>query len=302
MNSRQTYGLIGFPVKHSLSPLMHNAAFKKLGIAAEYKLFEVKPQDLEKFLLKDVFEKNISGFNITIPHKVKAYEILEKEFPFDKDAHPMQQALYYVTLSGAINTARKDGLKLLYWNTDASGFLRSLSEDLKFELKNQKVLLFGCGGAGRAAISGLSWKNYGAKKIYIYDPNKAAIDSARRHFLEAPKEFSLEESLEFIPYGKIAEVIKECSLLINASGIGMKEDDPEIIDKKLIHEKLLVYDLIYNPKETKLLNQAKMQGARVYNGLGMLLYQGVDAFELWTGEKAPVDIMRDALNEGVNKL
>ena len=152
----KTYGLIGYPVKHSLSALMHNAAFKELKIEAKYRLFEVAPEDLEDFLLRDkeirdskgesFSMRDLSGFNITIPHKVKAKEILERQFPeivkYDIGSR--------VRISGAINTVRIAVDKMYYLNTDVIGFRQSLREDMKFNPKDKNVILVGCGGAGRA--------------------------------------------------------------------------------------------------------------------------------------------------------
>ena len=121
---KKIYGLIGYPVKHSLSALMHNAAFKEAGINAEYRLFEVAPQELEGFLLKKAFAENIYGFNITIPHKIKAREILGKNYPAVREAMTAVD-WYYLELTAAVNTVKREKDKLLYWNTDAGGFFRS---------------------------------------------------------------------------------------------------------------------------------------------------------------------------------
>jgi shikimate dehydrogenase len=292
---KQIYGLIGYPVKHSLSPLMHNAAFKALGIPAEYKLFEIPPEKLEKFLLEEVFEKDILGFNITIPHKVRAREILEKNFPFQEKTPQMLENAYYVKLSGAVNTVRKIGNKLEYFNTDATGFLRSLEDKkfLGFNPNNKTILLLGCGGAGRAIIASLSYRNVKIKKIYVNDINNETIVSAKKHFSNLAQ---LKNKLEFISSDEIPSVIKDCDLLVNASPVGMKNKDEILINKSLLHKDLSVYDIVYNQK-TQLIKDAQELGLPVANGLSMLLYQGIDTFELWTKKKAPVEIMWGALVE-----
>jgi len=303
------YGLIGYPVKHSLSPLMHNAAFCARKINAEYKLFEIKPEDLEDFLLEDISVKDINGktirtkdilgFNITIPHKVRAREILEKKSPFDKDAPQMLDASYYVKLTGAINTVKREGNELRYWNTDATGFLRSLKEVLEFEPKGKKVLVIGCGGAGRAIIASLSWINVGIEKIYINDIDAKAINSAKEHFSQLPQFPHLKDKLEFIPTDDMPKAIKNCDLLVNTSPVGMKGEDISVVDRNLLHKELYVYDVVYNRNtETRLVKDAKSLGLPVADGLSMLLYQGIDAFELWMAPmRAPVEVMRQALNE-----
>jgi len=265
------YGIIGYPVKHSLSPLMHNAAFKELGIDAEYKKFEVRPEELEDFLLN---RKDVKGFNITVPHKVKAKQILEREAKGSKSE--------YVDLAGAINTVKREGGRSHCTNTDVLGFLTSLKEDLKFDHKDKGVLLIGCGGAGRAVIAGLS---NGVRKIYAYDVNKDAIRSS--------------EKLECISDKEIPEIVKDCQLLVNATPIGMKKTDVSPVDKEILHNNLSVYDLVYNI-ETQLIKDAKSLGLPCSCGSGMLLYQGAHAFEFWTGKKAPIEVMKQALLKAIS--
>lgn len=288
-----TYGVIGCPIKHSLSPAMHNVAFKKLGIDAEYKAFEVRPEELEDFLLN---KKEVIGFNITIPHKVRAKEILEKSFP-------LKTNIVSVRLSGAVNTVKRTGNRLEYSNTDVLGFLRSLTADLKFELKigkeSKSIFLIGCGGAGRAVIAALT-EFTSDFKIYLYDKSEKAIDSTKEYFstLSPAWKETLGRKIEFISEKEIPDKIKNCQLLVNASPVGMKEGDISIIDKKLLHKKLSVYDLVYN-RETELVKDAKSLRLLAANGLGMLLYQGASSFEFWTEKKAPIDVMRKALDRAI---
>ena len=291
------YGVLGYPAKHSLSPLMHNAAFRALKINAEYKIFEKKPEELESFLLKDVFINDISGFNITIPHKIRAREILESKFPVTS----LGKILPYVKITGAINTVKRnaDGT-LEYINTDVTGFSKSLREDLKFSPKDKNILLIGCGGAGRAVVAGLVWKAPHPAKIYIYECNNETVESARKHFAQFTV---LGGKIEFISSEQIPEVIKKCKLLVNASPVGMKGEDFSVVDKNLLHKNLYVYDVVYNrDRETRLIKDAKSMGLRTENGLSMLLHQGVLAFGFWTGKasKEVEEVMRQALNEEVS--
>ncbi|MDP1853414.1 MAG: shikimate dehydrogenase [Candidatus Omnitrophota bacterium] len=311
------YGLIGYPVKHSLSGIMHNSAFGALGIDAAYRLFEVAPDELRDFLLnpdkrildiegKSIRSRDLLGFNITIPHKVNAREILEERFPYPHQDKKVLQALYYVKLSGAINTVKRGAERLEYYNTDAPGFRRSLREDLGLDsrsgLKNKDVLVIGCGGAGRAIISALSWREVKINKIYVYDVNDSAVNSLRDHFSHLPFEWkkNLEEKVKFVSQEEIAEIVGKCRLLVNASPIGMEESDAPVIDSALLHDGLYVYDIVYNRK-TRLIREAKARGLSAASGEGMLLYQGVDAFELWTGKSAPVEIMKEVLIKALNK-
>lgn len=300
------YGIIGDPVEHSLSPVMHNAAFKALDIKAEYIKIPIAPDQLEGFLLGKISVKDIDGnriharevkgFNVTIPYKVNAEEILDKKL---SPSHT-GQVLYDVQLSGAINTVKREGDTLEYWNTDVSGFRRSLTEDLKFYTKDKNVLIIGCGGAGRAVVAGLIWKDTSIHKIYIYENNEKAIDSAKEHF----SEFSfLKEKIKFIPEKEVKDIIKKCQLLVNASPLGMKEGDPSPIDKRLLRKDLYVYDVVYNRK-TQLVKDA---GAKAMTGSGMLAWQGALAFDHWVDEcKNPadvIDVMRKALDDALkNKI
>lgn len=305
-SDKRIYGLIGYPVKHSFSPAMHNAAFQALNINAEYRLFEVRPGELEDFLLKKIFSENIAGLNITIPHKLKAREILERAFPYNQNIPQQEWILYYVKLSGAVNTVKREANTLEYRNTDATGFFKSLTQKeplcLGFDPNGKNLLLIGCGGAGRAIIASLSWRNVGVKNIYINDINDEAVNSAKKHFSQLPQYPHLGKILEFVLTRDIPRVIKNCHLLINASPVGMEEGDGSVIDKSLLHKDLSVYDVIYN-RETQLIKDAKSLGLPAVDGLGMLLYQGVDALELWLGQgqRAPVEVMRKELMKVINK-
>jgi shikimate dehydrogenase len=281
MTPPKIYGLIGYPVKHSLSPYMHNAAFKALGINAEYKLFEKRPEELGYFL-HSLSKENIYGLNVTIPYKEVVLKYLQWKSP-------------EVKFTDAVNVIIvKDKNYLEGWNTDGIGFHRHLTMDLKFNPLGKSVVVLGAGGAAKAIINQLA--RHRAKNITIYD-----IDNDKSLNLTAKinKEFPKCNAIASDSIEKLA--LKNADLLINATPIGMKGDDPCLVDPDSLHPSLLVYDLIYNPPETKILKLAKQKGAPISNGLGMLLYQGVRSFELWTGQKAPVEVMRKALREATRK-
>jgi shikimate dehydrogenase len=293
VNKQKIYGLIGYPVKHSFSAAMHNAAFSYLGINAAYALFEIKPDDLESFLLE---RTDLAGFNITIPHKVKAKEILEKHFSDEKGLFND-----YCNLIGAVNTVKRvSPNSIKCWNSDAPGFVKSLKIDLGFsKTENRDALIFGCGGAGRAVISALSWEEQGlVRDIYVYELNEKSRELVRDYYYNYPR---VRDKLKFISKEEIAKHIKTCSLLVNTTPIGMKDDTNSLIDEKLLHKDLFVYDVVYN-RQTKLLKDAKAKGLKAAGGLGMLLYQGVLAFNFWAEKDiAPVDIMRQALEGELEK-
>lgn len=274
--SPKIFGLIGYPVKHSLSPLMHNAAFKALNLDARYELFELKPQELENFL-KSLSQKNIYGLNVTIPYK-------EQVIPF------LDNISAQAGLIGAVNTIRHSRGKLEGFNTDGEGFLKHLTEDLGFSPEGKTVSVIGAGGAAKAVAVYLG--KAGVKRVTIYDTQEEKLNKLLAHLKANFKgiEFNQADSIDGLK-------INNSDLLVNATPIGMKESDPLIVSEGQMHRGLLVYDLIYNPKETKLLKLAKEKGALVSNGLGMLLYQGMLSFEIWTGEIAPKELMRNALED-----
>lgn len=280
-SSRKIYGVLGYPAKHSLSPLMHNAAFAALKINAQYKIFEKKPDELEKFI-RSLSKERIFGLNITVPYKERVVPFLDKVSSGAK-------------LIGAVNTIKAYQNKLEGFNTDGEGLSRHLDKDLGFNPKDKIVAIIGAGGAAKAVSVYLAKAK--ARLINIYDIDKtkalALVNHLKQNFKNT--EFGLANSIRGLK-------IEDADLLINATPIGMKETDPCVVDGDFLHKNLLVYDLIYNPGETKLLKVAKQKGARVSNGLGMLLYQGAASFELWTGKLAPIEIMRQALNGGVKNL
>ena len=271
---RKIYGLVGFPVNHSLSPAMHNAAFVALKINAEYKLFELKQEELEGFL-RSLPGANIFGLNVTIPYKEKVIQFLGK---VSEEA----------SLIGAVNTIKVSGNSLEGHNTDGPGFIKNIKEDLKFSPAGKAITVIGAGGGARAVCVYLCKEN--PRSISVYDVDKSKLVALVDYLKENFKTTAIEAACSIEKLN-----IASSDLLINATPIGMKEADPLIIDENSLHKGLLVYDLIYNPKETKLLKAAKLKGCRISNGLGMLLNQGVIAFEIWTGQIAPKEIMRKAL-------
>ncbi|MDD5506140.1 MAG: shikimate dehydrogenase [Candidatus Omnitrophica bacterium] len=273
------FGLVGFPVKHSLSPCMHNAAFSALKIKAKYKLFEVRPEQLEGFL-GNLKKNNIAGVNVTIPYKEKALPYLSSKS-------------FGVREIGAVNTivAAKDG-KLKGFNTDSPGFSRHLKV---LKVIPRKAAIIGAGGAAKAVCFALGRNK--AEEICIYD-----IDAYKS--LGLVSQFKdVFSQVKFSAVARVEELnLGDKDLLVNASPVGMREDDPCLVEGSLLHNRLFVYDLIYNPAETKLLTAAKKAGIRFSNGLGMLLYQGILSFGHFTGKDAPVATMRAALEKGVRKL
>jgi shikimate dehydrogenase len=262
-------GLIGYPVEHSLSPHMHNAAFNHLGLDCCYVAFPVRPELLRDAVMAiRVF--NLSGVNVTIPHKEKVIPFLDE---IDKEA----------SFIGAVNTIVNHNGKLIGYNTDGRGFMKALSEAY-ISIKNKNVLIIGAGGASRAISYYLSEK---ASGLFLHDIDKK---KGRRLVRDLNR---IRGNVSFFNYQLSAISLNEIDIVINATPLGWKKDDPLSFDVDLLRKKHVVCDLVY--KKTKLLDKASRKGCKTLNGLGMLLWQGILAFELWTGIKPPVNVMRKAL-------
>jgi shikimate dehydrogenase len=268
------FGIFGHPVEHSFSPGMHNAAFAKLHIDACYVPFAVSPQKLG-VALNAIIPLGIRGLNITVPHK-------EKIIPF------LDDLTEDCRLIGAVNTIEVKGTKLIGHNTDGRGFLRSLLKETSFRPKGKTILILGSGGAARAI--GYNLALAGAREILLND-----LDARKAAKLASDIRKKTEVQATAVKPDTLAEAIAAAHLLINATPLGLNKSDPLPLPTGSIRSTHHVCDLVYNPPMTRLLREANSQGAATLSGIGMLLYQGVIAFEIWTGRRAPVEVMRDAL-------
>jgi shikimate dehydrogenase len=269
------YGLVGFPIKHSLSPCMHNAAFSALKIKAKYKLFPLGPDQLGDFL-NSLKKRNICGFNVTYPYKEEIIAFLNSKSSGVKEI-------------GAANTVVVDRTgKLKGFNTDYLGFMAHLKE---LKLKPRKVALIGAGGAAKAVSLALAKMK--VKQLCIYDIDKFKSLSLFKKLNSSfgGTKFDVASRFEDLE-------LPDKDLLINASPVGMRPTDPCLVAPSDLHAGLFVYDLIYSPLETRLLCLAKERNLNFSNGLGMLLYQGVFAFKHFSGRQPPVKIMQEALWKG----
>ena len=272
------FGLIGFPLSHSLSPQIHNAAFSALGLDAQYKLFPLKENELGDFL-KDLRDKKIYGLNVTIPYKEKVIAYLDE---LSSEA----------TLIGAVNTIKVKNEKLFGFNTDGQGFMMHLKGELGFNPRDKQVIILGAGGAAKAVGTYLA-KEF-PQSIFIYDLIYEKADGLAKHLKRV---FFEVEILAFQSVEEVNRALPHCNLLINATPTGLKLTDKSIIKEEFLHSGLFVYDLIYNPAETMLLKLAQAVGARISNGLGMLLQQAAASFKIWTGLDAPIEVMQKALDD-----
>lgn len=269
------YGIFGYPVEHTFSPGMHNAAFKKLNMDSCYVPFAVDPADLGS-AVKAIVPLGIRGLNITVPHKEKVIAYLDG---LSEEAR----------LIGAVNTIQIANGKMIGHNTDGRGFIRSLREDAGFQPDGKTILLIGSGGAARAV--GFSLALAGAGKIALYD-----VDAGKAFALARDMRKKTGREADAVDAGSLARAAETADCLINATPLGLRKNDPLPLRKEHLRKHHLVCDLVYNPPETPFLKAAKDRGARRLPGIGMLLYQGVIAFELWTGVSAPVTVMKKALS------
>lgn len=267
INGRTTVtGIFGYPVEHSLSPAMHNAAFLHLNMDFCYLPFSVKPELLGE-AVKSIKALNLRGVNITVPHKEKVVPFLDK---VDKEA----------AFIGAVNTIlNSDGI-LTGYNTDGRGFMESLSE-ADIQTDNKTILIIGAGGASRAISYYLTKK---AARLFIHDTANNKVEQLTADLSKIYSNVINLNSLDSLP---------DIDILINATPLGLKETDASPVNTSLLTERTTVCDLIY--KKTPLLAAASEKGCKTIDGSGMLLHQGALAFEIWTGVKPPVDIMRKAL-------
>ncbi len=263
-------GIFGYPVEHSLSPDMHNTAFAKLGLDMCYVPFKVSPKNLPD-AVSSIRALDMLGVNTTVPHKEHVIALLDE---IDKEA----------SFIGAVNTVVNKEGKLTGYNTDGRGFMSSLSEE-GVSVDGKDVLIIGTGGACRAISYYISEK---ASSLSLFD-----IDTSKATAL-ADDLGKIRQNIRLIENIMDAE---SPMVIINATPLGLKPDDPLPFDPQLISAETVICDLIY--KETPILKEAKSKGAKTINGSGMLLWQGVLAFELWTGVKPPVDDMRKVLLENM---
>jgi shikimate dehydrogenase len=274
---------------------MHNAALETLGLDWRYLAFDVEPEHLEA-ALEGALRMGFIGLNLTVPHKLDAFRWVTE---LDDDAR----------FWGAVNTIRFESrnkagewcsvgtlapeqigpVRAKGFNTDADAIVRAIQQDLSLELRGLRVVLLGAGGAGRVAAIKLA--SAGVKHLHLINrTQEKAVVVAREIQQHFPQ---VSVSLEYPS--------EPVDLVVNATSLGLQPADPSPLDECLcpLTKVGAVFDLIYRPAETPLLAKARVAGCHVANGLGMLLYQGVTALELWTGKPAPVAVMRAALNRNV---
>jgi len=272
----RVYAVIGDPVDHSLSPCIHNVAFQYLGLDYVYVAFTVKEDGLRE-AVSGIRKLGIYGLNVTMPHKVNIIQYLDR---LDETARKVE----------AVNTVLNDA-EMIGYNTDGLGALNAL-KTYRGEPSGKKVVILGAGGASRAISLAIAPE---ARDLIILNrkPEKAEMLANKISATIGKR----------VRWGKLCndllgEELRDANVMINATSVGMHPNDSETpVDKTLLREDLVVFDLVYNPLETRLLREARSIGARTIDGLTMLVHQGAASFEIWTGIEAPVDIMIKAARD-----
>lgn len=272
-------GLLGSPVAHSLSPMMHNTSFQHLDLDYVYLCFDVGEDGLEE-AVKGLKQCGIRGFNLTMPDKNKMAELADELSPA-------------ASIIGAVNTVVNDSGRLIGHNTDGVGFMRSV-KDAGLNVAEKTMTILGAGGAStaicaQAALDGVKELNIFARPTSRFHERAVKLTETINR-TTACKAVLMDQADQTA----LKKSIDESCLLVNATSVGMAPNTEASVltDSSLLHEDLSVGDVIYNPRETLFLKQAKEAGCRTFNGMYMLLYQGAEAFRLWTGQEMPVDIVR----------
>lgn len=272
-------GLLGSPVAHSISPMMHNEAFRLLGLDYVYLCFDVGTDSL-KNVVEGMKAMGVRGFNCTMPDKNLMCELAD-------DLSPAAR------LIGAVNTVVNDNGKLTGYNTDGMGYMQSV-KDAGHDIIGKNMTLLGAGGAAtavctQAALDGVASINVFSIKDQFFDRARNIVDNINKNTNCKASLYDLEDKTE------LNKSIGNSHILTNATSVGMSPntDNCIITDESVFRNDLIVSDVIYNPRETKLLKIAREHGCKTFNGLYMLLYQGAEAFKIWTGKDMPVKEIKE---------
>lgn len=275
------YAVIGEPIAQSLSPQLHNGLFKETGVDALYLPIAVKSEDLEK--LVDGFRlMNFGGFNITKPHKMAIIKYLDR-------LDPLAEKI------GAVNTVvYRDG-EMVGYNTDGFGFIKSLEAKIEIPKEQMTILILGCGGAVKSVAMALA--DWGIKKVIIANRTAAKAEELANQINRSWP--GKAQAIGMVP-DALKKAVDEAMVVVNGTSLGMADTaEQSALPKELLKKELLVYDMIYSPAMTQLLKDAKAIGAQTENGLEMLLYQGLLAFELWTGIFPDPVLGKELLEKGI---
>ncbi len=279
--------LLGWPVKHSASPRFHNAALEALGINATYMAFEVPPEQLAR-AFRGLAALGAVGANFTVPHKEAAFALCD-------DLSPAARVIE------AVNTVKFEEGRAMGYNTDAHGIAAALAEE-GIRFRGSRVVVLGAGGAARGIIAQIILD--GATKLVVVNRTVARAQKLVESLIENCRRLSPAERPHPAPECTVVGneglkiALRDAEVLINATSVGLKDDDSPLFNPTLLNPATFVYDTIYNPAQTRLLIEAKQRGCKkTANGLTMLLHQGARAFEIWFNRPAPLRLMRNQLFE-----
>lgn len=272
--STEIYGIFGYPVKHSKSPIFQNPAFRFYNINAVYVPFEVKPDKLAS-AIQSLKTLNIKGINITLPHKEEAVKYLDE----------LSEEVKYIK---ATNTVKNLDGNLIGYNTDAYGFITGLKQLIK-NPDNHTYLVIGAGGASRGVLYSLIKE--GVKKIYLVNRTVSRAKNIVEDFKGLKED--IEKIVNVSELSSIESYLNDVDVIVNTTSVGLKKSDPWLFNYERLSSNHTVVDIVY--LKTPLLEYAEKKGCKYQDGYPMLLYQGAKSFEIWTGKKAPIDIMREAI-------
>lgn len=276
------YAVLGHPIAHTLSPMMHNASIQSLGLNAVFLAFDVEPTRLMD-VLHAMRDMGFGGVNLTVPLKQVAFEGLKR----------LDQSADYL---GAVNTVRflPDG-ELIGYNTDGDGFIRAIDEAFHTAVSGLSIFILGCGGAGRAVAIACAMQ--GAKRLMVSNRTSERAIQVAQEITTIRSDIDVQ----IVPADADSwkQACSSADLIIQSTLVGMKNDDPSLLGSNAFKKGQMLYDLIYMYPETALMKAARQGGAQTANGLGMLLHQGAKAFSIWTGQQADLSAMRKALEAAV---
>ncbi|MCL1489902.1 MAG: shikimate dehydrogenase [Pseudanabaena sp. Salubria-1] len=278
LGTTKILGVMGFPVSHSLSPVMHNAAIAAMGLDYVYVPFPIPVEQLPAAIAGLKAVQSVQGFNLTIPHKVEVMPLLDEVLPIAKAV-------------GAVNTVKRVGDRWVGTNTDVAGFLEPLKK-LNCDWENMPAVILGSGGAAKAVVA--ACLELGCSVIHVVgrDPKKM------KKFHGAMTSQLHDYNLRVHPWASIPHLLEVAGIVINATPIGMASDPNTPISEaeiNLLPDHAIAYDLIYTPRPTKFLQIAAARGLKAIDGLEMLINQGAIGLEFWLDQTVPIEIMRQAL-------
>lgn len=272
-SNTEIIGLIGYPIKQSFSPFIHNVAAELTGTRLIYLPFEVHSTNL-KNAVKGIVALGLKGFNVTVPHKVKVVDFIN-------------QLSEEASVTGSVNTVVNEMGKLIGYNTDVHGIVETLSP-FKSKINGSEVCVLGAGGSARAVIYTLI-RNFKPSKIFLINRTEQYAETLKQHFKSKMKFDGIV--IKELMQPELVSILNNCSLIVNSTSVGMypAQDDSILNTSDIFIKDQIVFDLVYNPVKTKFLQMAESKGAVPVNGLNMLVHQAAKSFNLWTGKEFPLE-------------